>query len=361
MKLIMERILSVIVCIAVFSSCGYNVKDESPTSCKYASYFDYIENGVVVISPYDGSCDTMVVTEPLNNLICMSSSHVAALSAIKADSVITAVSGIGYISDQDLRERWRMTEDGVPGERKLYDIGYEANLDYETIMKIRPDLLLTYTVSGAEPQYIAKLRSLGIPVLVLHDHLEEHPLARAEYIKLFGVITNRQQVADSLFESIAERYNSIAVADKDLSERSRKVLLNIPYGDAWYVPGSDSYMSRLIRDAGGEVLGAEPETSRSKVISFEQAYQLSRQADIWLNPGHCRTREELSAVHMMFPQFRPLYEGLPIYNNTLRTTPEGGNDFWESGAIRPDLVLDDLSRILSGECPDSLNYFFELH
>ncbi len=26
----------------------------------------------------------------------------------------------------------------------------------------------------------------------------------------------------------------------------------------------------------------------------------------------------------------------------------GGNDFWESGAVRPDLVLEDLVRIFNG-------------
>ena len=304
-----------------------------PVTCRYARYFDILEDGssIVVISPFDGSSDTLKIEEPMDNIICMSSSSVAALSEIGADSVITAVSGAAYLTNPSVRTR--------------HDIGYDASLDYERIISLNPDLLVTYTVSGAEPPYIIKLRDSGVPLLVIHDHLEMHPLARAEYLRLFGALTGLSHKADSVFFHVCERYEAIA---KPADEMQRvKVLMNIPYGDAWYIPGQDSYMSRLIRDAGGEVLGTEPGKSKSSVITLEQAYALSQEADLWLNPGFCRTREELGAVHQLFPSFGPLAKGLPVYNNTLRKTPEGGNDFWESGSVRPDLVLEDLLLIMS--------------
>ena len=278
----------------------------------------------------------------------MSTSHVACLSEIGADSVITAVSGLGYISDPDIRSL------------EVYDIGYEASLDYERIVSLNPDLVVAYTVSAAEPPFMTKLRTLGVPVLVLHDHLENHPLARAEYMRLFGVLTGRQEEANSVFDYVAERYESLT-ARIDGSFPAKKVLINIPYGDAWYIPGKESYMSRLISDAGGIVLGAEDNTSASRVISMEEAWRLSQQADIWLNPGHCKSRDELVAFHPLFLSFGPLEKGFPIYNNTLRMTPEGGNDFYESGAVRPDLILEDLISIMSGEEGTSLNYFKSLY
>ena len=279
-------------------------------------------------------------------MICMSSSQVAGLAEIGADSVITAVSGLRYITNQALHER------------NVADIGYEAALDYEKILSLRPDLLLTYTVSGAEPPYISRLRSLGIRVLVLHDHLENHPLARAEYIRLYGALTGKQEYADSVFASICNRYDSLAAA----AETSKvKVLMNIPYGDAWYIPGGNSYMAKLIQDAGGEILGAEEGTAASRVIRMEEAYALSQKADIWLNPGHCRTRDELTAFHHAFRHFGPIVNGLPIYNNTLRMTPEGGNDFWESGSVRPDLILEDLVSIFSqSDRGNPLKYHFNV-
>lgn len=335
-----------IAVMALLAACTVNDgRQQAASSCEYASYFDILaDSAVVAISPFDGSRDTVLVRQPLSRIVCMSSTNVACLSAIGADSLVAAVSGAGYLA--------KLPYEGVP------DIGYEAALDYEKILQIKPDLLVTYVVSGAEPQYITKLRSLGVPVLVLHDHLENHPLARAEYVRLFGALTGRMEQADSVFSDVRERYENLAAS---VSGNKRvKVLLNIPYADAWYIPGADNYMSQLVRDAAGEVIGAEADATKSRVISLEDAYRLSRNADIWLNPGHCRTREQLAAVHQLFPSFGPLANGLPIYNNTLRITPEGGNDFWESGAVRPDLILEDLIKVFHSGGDGDLNYYFRL-
>lgn len=346
------HILLLILAVTAMAGSCIDVQTEPKTSCAYAGYFDICRLGkdslsaVVAISPYTGQRDTLVLDRPLSNIVCMSSSQVAGLAAIGADSVISAVSGIKYISSPAIRARAEADGHLAGGQRRVYDIGYESSLDYERILKLNPDILLTYTVSGAEPQYITRLRSLGVRVLVLHDHLEDHPLARAEYIRMYGALTGRQALADSLFEEISSRYESLAARPDDKSDRV-KVLLNVPYGDAWYIPGEESYMARLIRDAGGEVLGARQGTSISGTVTLEQAYGLSQEADIWLNPGPFRTRKELGNAHHSFPMFGPLKNGKPIYNNTLRTTPEGGNDFWESGSVRPDLILEDLIRIFS--------------
>ena len=355
----MKRFAVLSMLVLLFASCVNRGVDRtvSVTSCEYARYFDILdgdEAGIISISPYNGHRDTLKLDSAVDNIVCMSSSNVAALAALGADSLISAVSGIDYISNEHIRAR------AGNADNPVYDVGYEASLDYERILSLDPDILVTYTVSGAEPPYLLKLRELGIPVLVLHDHLEDHPLARAEYIRLFGVLSGRRTKADSVFLSVKERYQSLC--GQVCREKVTKVLLNIPYGDIWYVPGEDSYMSCLIRDAGGEVLGAKKGTSLSGTINMEKAYTLSAEADIWLNPGHCRTRTELASVYKLFPNFGPMAKGLPIYNNTLRTTPEGGNDFWESGAMRPDLILEDLMSIFGThhKSEESLKYHFEL-
>lgn len=357
-------IIFAIILALFLVSCVGGEKELRKSSCRYARYFDIVRlpyphadtdslTAVVTISPYDGTRDTLVVGSSVERLVCMSTSQVAGLSAIGADSVISAVSGLRYISDPEIRRRALSDTDPV------YDIGYESSLDYERIVTLDPDVVLTYTVSGAEPQYISRLRSLGVRVLVLHDHLEDHPLARAEYIRMYGAITGRSSVADSIYASVCARYDSLRTTVPDTSWKVR-VLMNVPYGDAWYIPGADSYMARLVDDAGGEVLGARSGTTASRTISLEEAYELSQQADIWLNPGPCRTRLALESYHHSFRMFGPLAGGLPIYNNTLRTTPEGGNDFWESGSVRPDLILEDLITIFSSAGDDGLKYHFHV-
>ena len=275
----------------------------------------------------------------------MSSSHVASLAAIGARETVCGVSGLRYLSDSLVTQR-------------AMDVGYDNSLDYEVILSMKPDMVFAYTVSGALPQYVSKLRSLDIPVTVLYDHFESHPLARAEYIRLFGALTGNMSHADSVYAAIRARYETLA-SEHNLNAEKKKVLINIPYSDAWYIPGSDNYMSQLVRDAGGEILGSQ-NGHMSRVISMEDAYLLSQQADLWLNPGYCRTRGQLAEIHQLFPSFGPLKSGLPIYNNTLRMTPEGGNDFYESGVVRPDLILEDLVRMFRGSSSDSLHYHFLL-
>ena len=296
---------------------------------EYAQWFDIQGEQAIILSPYGGAPDTIKVEAPLRSIVCMSSSYIGFLDALGCDSVATAVSGLAYVSDPEVRAQ-------------AVDVGYDAALDYETILKLHPDLVLTYAVSAAEPPYLQKLRDLGIRTAIIHEHLESHPLARAEYIRFFGLLTGRKALADSVFVDIRDRYLSMARK----TDAPFKVLVNIPYADQWYIPGGDNYMTRLIRDAGGEVLGAVPSRFESSVISVEKAYEYAKEADFWLNSGWCATKDQLRSVHPLFADFPVL--GKPVWNNTKQTTPGGGNAYWETGPARPDLILEDLRAIFDG-------------
>lgn len=232
---------------------------------EYARWFS-LERGKVLVRAPGGAVDTL--QGPFRALVCMSSSYVGFLHAIGADSTIVGVSGLGFL-----------------GERPplAVEVGYDAALDYEAIVRARPDLFLTYNVGAVEPPYLAKLRELGIRTVVLSEHLESHPLSRAEYVKLFGALTGRAAVADSVFCAVRDRYLS-SVQPK----ATRKVLINIPYADQWFVPGADNYMTRLIRDAGGELLGAVP-GSRNRPLS------------VWKRPINMRRRPMCGSIRAGAP------------------------------------------------------------
>ena len=315
------RIRILLPLLALLASCAPHKRAAAPGGMEYAQWFDLQGNKAIVTSPYVGVTDTLEVDAPVRSIVCMSSSYIGFLDALGCDSVATAVSGLAYVSDPEVRAH-------------AVDVGYDAALDYETILKLRPDLVLTYAVSATEPPYLQKLRDLGIRTAVIHEHLESHPLARAEYIKFFGLLTGRTALADSLFADIRDRYLSM-VKETDAPQ---KVLVNIPYADQWYIPGGDNYMTRLIQDAGGAVLGSVPGRFESSVMAQE--------ADFWLNPGWCATKDQLRSVHPLFADFPVL--GKSVWNNTKQTTPGGGNAFWETGPARPDLILEDLRAIFDG-------------
>ena len=366
----------VLLAALFLSSCRERQRVAVPETsgyAAYAQYFDLLPEGegwaVVSLSPYDGSTDTLRITEPLQKIVCMSTSHVGFLDAIGAADAVAAVSGCDFVSSPRVRERI--------AEGLVSEAGYDAAPAYETLYQLQPDVVLSYSLGGESPMD-QRLRELGIRVFTLHEHLESHPLARAEYIRLFGALTGRMAVADSLFAVISEQYQAWSLSSRastpdfalELGENGnsranephfalelrQKVLVNLPYAGVWYIPGAESYMARLIRDAGGEVLGAEPGTSQSGMISLEEAYRLSCEADYWLNAGAVRSLDELQRENAAFASFPVATRGR-VYTNDRRITPGGGNDFWESGAVRPDLILKDLRTIFAGGPEDSLYYY----
>ena len=361
---------------AFLSSCrGRQLVEVPETSgyAAYAQYFDLLPEGedwaIVSLSPYDGSTDTLRVTEPLRKIVCMSTSHVGFLYAIGAADAVAAVSGCDFVSSPRVRKRI--------AEGLVAEAGYDAAPAYETLYQLQPDVVLSYSLGGDSPMD-QRLRELGIRVFTLYEHLESHPLARAEYVRLFGALSGRTAAADSLFAVVSEQYQAWSLSSRantpdfaleleknDSSsanmpffalELRQKVLVNLPYAGVWYIPGAESYMAQLIRDAGGEVLGAEPGTSQSGMISLEEAYKLSCEADWWLNAGDVRTLEELRRENAAFASF-PVAAPGRVFTNNRRAEPGRGNDFWESGAVRPDLILKDLRTIFAGGPEDSLYYY----
>lgn len=377
--------------------CVRNVSGDLPQDVIEPQFMNIIPEAdggysLVSISPFDGSRDTISISQPLGRLIVTSTSYIGFLDAVGADSVIVGVSGGEYVCDSSVTA-------GL-SNGTVVDIGYDASPDYEKMMALKPDLLLTYSVSPVKSQFFSKLESLGIKTFIVNEHLERHPLARAAYIRLFGALTGNMAAADSVLKVVSDNYislrdsvqgglgaNDAYASDKGElnagdekqgsggtegnTPKTRKILVNIPYKDLWFIPGQESYLTTLFKDAGGEILGAKAGSSVSGQISVETAYSLSKEADLWMNVGWCQTLEQLLSVNPLFEDFlRNIqrnasaigYSGTKgcatnscdtsasvVWNDNNRLNPKGGNDFWESGVVHPDLLLRDLIGIFRGE------------
>jgi len=276
---------------------------------------------------------------PLKKVVCMSTSHIAYMTVLELQHKIIGISGKQYISDNLLL---RKIEKG-----EIYDIGYEGSLNYELLMKLKPDVVFTYGITGENNLYIDKIKDLNIHVIALGDYLEESPIGKLEYLKLFGKLFNCSNKADSIYNSIKERYFLLKKSVINPENRPN-VLLNAPWKDVWFIPGYNNYMSVLIRDAGGYPLLSKPDESKSVPYSFEEVYQVSIKADYWLNPNSYSTIEELKGSNPLFKNIPSLKKG-NVFNNTKRQTKNGGSDFWEKGVIEPDVILNDLINILHPE------------
>ena len=272
-----------------------------------------------------------------NRIVAMSSTHIAMLDAIGSADKIVGVSGIDYISNQKI----------LASRDSIGDIGPETHADYELLLSLQPDIVLLYGVNGASGME-EKLRELGIPYMYVGDYLEQSPLGKAEWLVALSEITGQRDKGVKTFAEIPRRYNALKKRAAEAVRAAPKVMLNTPYNDTWFMPSTDNYSVRLIIDAGGDYIYNKNTGNASAPIDTEEAYLLASQADVWINPGMARS---LADVRSMAPKIAdtPVFRSGNVFNNNLRSTAAGGNDYYESGIVRPDLVLRDLIKIFHPE------------
>lgn len=291
----------------------------------------------------------MVLRSSPRRVVCMSSSHIAFVDALGFVESVVGVSGAEYISNGHIKEGIQSGE--------VVEVGYDSNVNYEKLVALRPDVIFIYGTTGENSSMSMKLDELNIPYVYLSDHTETSPLGKSEWVVALGEIFDQREEAEELFGEIAERYESLRMAAISYKGRP-KVMLNSPYKDTWFVPADDSYVVRLIEDAAGEYVCKGSEGALSRPISGESAFVYLSEADFWLHTNSARDMQTLVAENPKFVTTRVVKQG-NVYNCTAKSTPAGGSDFWESGALWADRVLADMIAILHPEeaCGHTLYYY----
>jgi iron complex transport system substrate-binding protein len=281
-----------------------------------------------------------VIRTPVRRVICLSTSHIGFLSALHETASLKALSGAGFVSDPEIQK--------AVAAKTVVDVGYDQGINYELILSLKPDLIMAYGVGGEVTGFINKLRDLGLNVILNGEYLEDSPLAKAEWIKFVGAFYNKEQESKDYFAYIELNYKALKQSVAAI-ERRPVVLTGLPYKDAWWMAGGKSNLAVLIRDAGGDFLWRDNTSREAFVVSLEEVVVRSAKADYWINCGTANTIAELISTDSRFSAF-PQVQKKAIFNNNLQVSPGGGNDYWERGVVRPDLILADLVRIFHPEC-----------
>lgn len=280
-------------------------------------------------------------------IVCMSSSYIAMLDALGQVNRIVAVSGIDYVSNPYI----------LAHKDSIKDMGPEMN--YELLLGLKPDIVLLYGIGDAQTAITDKLKELSIPYIYMGEYLEESPLGKAEWMVVLSELTDSREKGIEIFSEIPKRYLSLKALTESVGQ-CPTVMFNMPWNDSWVMPSTKSYMAQLVADAGAEYIYKENSSNSSTSIGLETAYGLIQKADYWINVGSATSLDELKTVNPKFADAKAVRERT-VYNNNLRLTPTGGNDYWESAVIRPDVVLRDLIHIFHPELvPDSLYYYRHL-
>jgi iron complex transport system substrate-binding protein len=271
---------------------------------------------------------------PVRSVITMSTTHLAYLDQLRLLDTLVGYTTFAHVNTPGVLKRI--------AEGKVKEIGGEPNVNVELVMDINPDLVMTYAVGSPSDAHF-KLLEAHLNVVINAEYMERSPLGRAEWIKFLAVFFNKERDAEAIFKATAETYEKMVAKTKDIVEKPT-VFLNTPYNGVWWMPGGNSFTATFLRDAGASYLWADNPSTGSTGLNFEAVYEQAADADYWLHPGQWNKLKDGIAIDERLAQFRAFQEG-NVYNNNARVNEHGGNDYWESGLTRPDLVLADLIKI----------------
>lgn len=290
-----------------------------------------------------------VVKIPLQSVVCISTSHVALLEYLGESDKLAGFPNARLISSPEARKR---VEEG-----KVTDLGSELDVNVELVLTLRPGAVVAFG-GGQFNSNFNLVMNAGIPVVWNADFMEPDPLGRAEWIKCMSLFFNKERQADSIFSRIERNYDSL----KSLAagaDRWPTVFCGIVYGDGWFMPGGQNYAAKFFKDAGADYVWKDNPDEAYITLSFEAVYEKALDADFWLGVGSFDTFEEMRRTDARYGAFAA-FKNRRVYNYGARIGEGGGNDYFETGYLRPDIILADLIGIFHPELlPGRRLYFYK--
>lgn len=288
---------------------------------------------------------TTIIRIPLQRAAVFSSVHLALLQELHAIRQVRGVCDTQFIIDQNLQALIR--------HRRLTNYGGSLRPDLELLVATRADALLVSSLVDVDRP---ELRKTGIPIIECADYLETSALGRAEWIKFFGLLFGQRQAADSIFQQVEDRYQSLTRQVRTLRQRP-SLLVETKKGGVWYVPGGKSTMGEIYQAAGANYLFSYLNQSGSVALSFETIYKKALNADFWLIKYGDTTSlsyQRLKASYTHYSAFKAFRQHNIYACNTLQKS------FYEETPFHPERLLEDLIKLFHPQLlPDHRLRYFE--
>lgn len=277
------------------------------------------------------------VVIPLKTLMSNSATHLGFLELLGETDKVKGVCSAAYIYNPTILQ-------GVK-EGKVKDLGDAFNLDIENLLMLRPQAVMT-SAYNAEDENSKRMKQTGLTILYNIEWQEKSLLGRAEWIKYIGAFFDKEALADSIFNTVEKQYNEAKSRTAGLKEKV-SVVSGQDYRGTWSMPGGRSYSAELFRDAGADYYYANDTTAGSIACNIEEVLMHFNEADFWVG-AQASSLDELGRTDGKYKLFKAYKKG-NVYNLNRRMNVTGGNDYWEGGVARPDLLLNDLIKIMHPE------------
>ena len=285
-----------------------------------------------------------VLRQPVQNIYLVSTSVMDLFLRLDALDCIT-LSGTRA-------EGWYLDEAGAAMERgAIAYAGKYSAPDYEQILAAGCGLAIENTMIYHTPEVKEQLERFGIPVVVERSSYESGPLARMEWIKFWGILLGREDLAEEIFSQQAARIEALSGQP---STGKTCAFFSITANNLANVRKGGDYVSQMIGLAGADYVFAGLTDSGSNLstmnLPLEDFYAGARDADFLIYnstiEGVVSTTDELIAKCSLLADFRAVQNG-----NVWCTS----QSFFQQSMSLADFI-QEIHRVFTGERPDDLRF-----
>ncbi|MCF2610386.1 ABC transporter substrate-binding protein [Prevotella copri] len=312
-------------------------------------------------------CTTDTVRTPVERSAVFIAPHCQLMHEMGCQQAIRGVCDLDYINIPDVKKRAALSRNTAAGKasagNSIVDCGSSMAPDIERIIALNPEaiLLSPFENSGG----YGKLDKLHIPIIEAADYMESSPLGRAEWMKFYGMLFGNEEgksngisgscepKADSLFAKIEKEYLKLK-AEAAGYPKGLSILTERKTGNVWYVPGGQSTIGILLKDANARYIFEDDEHSGSLAMSPEQILAKGKQVDIWAFKyfgGAPLSQAQLLQEYDGYKALAAFSRG-NIYQVDTSTVP-----YFELTSFHPELLLREFIILAHGEWFGKLRFY----
>ena len=275
-----------------------------------------------------------IVKVPVKDIVIYTSVPAAIIDQLHETDKVIGVCEPRYMDTPAIQE-------GIQAGR-IADLGEATSPNIEKMIEIGAELVIA---SPFQNSSYGPVEKIGIPIIEGADYMEAFPLGRTEWIRFYGLLFGKEEMADSIFKETEQAYLSLKDLTANIDNRPT-VLSEKKFGSSWYVPSGDSYMAHLIEDAGADYMFKDLPGAGSTPLAFETVFDKAIHADIWLvkyNQSSEMTYNDLRSEYTPYENF-DAFKKKRIY-----TCNTGAVPYYEEFPIHPEYLLKDLIWIFHPE------------
>ena len=307
-------------------------------------------------------CTTDTVRTPVERSAVFIAPHCQLMYELGCPQVIRGVCDLDYINIPDVKKRAALSGN-TSAQNPIVNCGSSMAPDIERIIALNPEaiLLSPFENSGG----YGKLDKLHIPIIEAADYMESSPLGRAEWMKFYGMLFGNEEgksngisgscepKADSLFAKIEKEYLSLK-AQAAGYRKGLSILTERKTGNVWYVPGGQSTIGILLKDANARYIFEDDQHSGSLAMSPEQILAKGKQVDVWAFKyfgGAPLSQAQLLQEYDGYKALAAFNRG-KIYQVDTSTVP-----YFELTSFHPELLLREFIILAHGERFGKLRFY----